>query len=979
MTSYLIENNMMRYIEVYCQKVAPEKTPQVIGKLLDLDTNEDFVRNLLNLVGNMCPVDELVEQVERRNRLRLLQPWLEVRVNSGDTHPATHNAIGKIYITLNREPKQFLEHNQFYDPSVIGQFCERLDPSLAVVAYKHAGGACDQDLIRVTNENGLFKDQARYLIERQDLALWKQVLQPWKFQGEEEDREDDLEVVEGKDEEMMAPHRRALIDQVVQTALPETQNPDEVSSTVRAFMDSELHEELIELLERIVLQGSDFSNNRNLQNLLILTAIKSEPQKVSEFVSRLDNFDGPEIAKIAVQEEYGLYEEAFAIYQKCGKRRDISDEERESHHVAATEVLVKYVNDLTRAQEFAERINLPSVWSVLACAQMGEGMLRECIASFIRANDSSRWVDVLRLSEDQENFDDIIPYLQMARRDIKEAQLDTALIYALARNNNLAALEEFVGVPNVGNIQGTGERCYNEQMFDAAKVLFRSVNNNAKLALCHVALNEFREAVDSATKANSISTWKAVNIACVRNEEFRLANTCGLHIIIHPDHLEELIHNYEELGYWEELLKLLEQGLGLEAAHNGIFTQLGVLYTRYAPEKLMEHIKIFHNRMNIVKVLKACETAYLWDEAVYLYKQDKQYDSAVRTMIAHSCSYDKDIFLDCVQKVRNPEIQYQAIAYFDEYHPIELERLLQVLTPTLDHARVVHQLRRTESLVFAIDYLKSVQKENVGAVNEALNEIYIDEEDYNSLRASIDDYDNFDQMALAQRIEKHELLEFRRIAAHLYRKNGRHQQSIDLSRKDSMFRDAIETAAESQDHDLVEDLLRYFVEVEDKACFTATLYTCYDFIRPDVAMELAWRHGYMDYAMPYMIQYMHHLHNKVTELEQRTAPPAEEDSIGHNEPMHMMGGGPMGMFETPLALTNGSMMMGSMITGPQDPFDEMHHQNAHHQQQAFHSFGGNMGGGMGGNMGNMGNMGGMGGNMGGMGGHMGGGHNMGGF
>ena len=63
MTSYLVENNMMKYIEVYCQKVAPPKTPQVIGKLLDLDSNEDFVRTLLNLVGQMCPVDELVEQV----------------------------------------------------------------------------------------------------------------------------------------------------------------------------------------------------------------------------------------------------------------------------------------------------------------------------------------------------------------------------------------------------------------------------------------------------------------------------------------------------------------------------------------------------------------------------------------------------------------------------------------------------------------------------------------------------------------------------------------------------------------------------------------------------------------------------------------------------------------------------------------------------------------------------------------------------
>lgn len=49
--------------QVYVQKVSPQKTPMVVGKLLDLDAPEDFIRQLLNSVGHQCPVDELVEQV----------------------------------------------------------------------------------------------------------------------------------------------------------------------------------------------------------------------------------------------------------------------------------------------------------------------------------------------------------------------------------------------------------------------------------------------------------------------------------------------------------------------------------------------------------------------------------------------------------------------------------------------------------------------------------------------------------------------------------------------------------------------------------------------------------------------------------------------------------------------------------------------------------------------------------------------------
>lgn len=51
---------------------------------------------------------------------------------------------------------------------------------------------------------------------------------------------------------------------MVQTALSETQDPEEVSVTVKAFMTADLPNELIELLEKIVLDNSVFSEHRSL-------------------------------------------------------------------------------------------------------------------------------------------------------------------------------------------------------------------------------------------------------------------------------------------------------------------------------------------------------------------------------------------------------------------------------------------------------------------------------------------------------------------------------------------------------------------------------------------------------------------------------------------------------------------------------------------------------------------------------------------
>jgi clathrin heavy chain len=78
-----------------------------------------------------------------------------------------------------------------------------------------------------------------------------------------------------------------------------------------------------------------------------------------------------------------------------------------------------------------------------------------------------------------------------------------------------------------------------------------------------------------------------------------------------------------------------------------------------------------------------------------------------------------------------------------------------------------------------------------------------------------------------------------------------------------MYKDAIETAAESDSVEISESLLKFFVEVADKECFCATLYTCYSRVRADVVMELAWRNGLMDFAMPYLVQYVRDLTEKV--------------------------------------------------------------------------------------------------------------------
>ena len=59
LTQFLFQNNMLRYIEGYVQKVSPQKTPAVVGALLDAEAPEEFVTNLILSVRSLLPVDKV--------------------------------------------------------------------------------------------------------------------------------------------------------------------------------------------------------------------------------------------------------------------------------------------------------------------------------------------------------------------------------------------------------------------------------------------------------------------------------------------------------------------------------------------------------------------------------------------------------------------------------------------------------------------------------------------------------------------------------------------------------------------------------------------------------------------------------------------------------------------------------------------------------------------------------------------------------
>ncbi|KAJ5273478.1 clathrin heavy chain [Penicillium angulare] len=815
---YLYQNQQFKSIEVYVQRVNPSRAPAVVGGLLDVDCDESIIKNLLSTVDPAAiPIDELVSEVESRNRLKLLLPFLEATLAAGNQQQAVYNALAKIYIDSNNNPEKFLKENDLYDTLTVGKYCEKRDPNLAYTAYHK--GQNDLELISITNENSMFRAQARYLVERADPEVWTFVLS-----------ENNI-------------HRRSLVDQVVATAVPESTEPDKVSVAVKCFLEADLPGELIELLEKIILEPSPFSDNSSLQNLLMLTAAKADKGRLMDYIHQLNEFSADEIAEMCIS--VGLYEEAFEIYKKV------------NNYLAAANVLVENIVSIDRAQEFAERIELPEVWSKVAKAQLDGLRVSDSIESYIRAGDPSNYNEVIETATHAGKDEDLVKFLRMARKTLREPAIDTSLAFCFARLDQLAELEDFLRSTNVANVEASGDKAYEEGYHQAAKIFFTNISNWAKLATTLVHLEEYQSAVECARKANSVKVWKQVNEACVDKKEFRLAQICGLNLIVHAEELQALVRQYERNGYFDELISVLEAGLGLERAHMGMFTELGIALSKYHPDRVMEHLKLFWSRINIPKMIRASEEANLWPELVFLYCHYDEWDNAALAMMERAAdSWEHHSFKDIVVKVANLEIYYRALNFYLQEQPLLLTDLLQVLTPRIDVNRVVRIFQSSDNIPLIKPFLLNVQAQNKRAVNDAINELLIEEEDYKTLRDSVDNNDNFDAVDLAQRLEKHDLIFFRQIAANIYRNNKRWEKSIALSKQDKLYKDAIETAAISAKSDVVEDLLRYFVDIGSRECYVGMLYACYDLIRPDVIMEISWRKGLHEFTMPYMINFL---------------------------------------------------------------------------------------------------------------------------
>lgn len=111
------------------------------------------------------------------------------------------------------------------------------------------------------------------------------------------------------------------------------------------------------------------------------------------------------------------------------------------------------------------------------------------------------------------------------------------------------------------------------------------------------------------------------------------------------------------------------------------------------------------------------------------------------------------------------------------------------------------------------------------------------------------------------------------------------------------------------------------------------LYTCYELVKPDVALEVAWRCNLQEYVMPYFIQFVKDLSLRVENVQKSTEDIKKKEESKAEEEMNrpldmdlnfmfpgmgMQMGGPMAIMPAPGMMPG--MNMGNFMTAPQPGF-----------------------------------------------------------
>lgn len=110
------------------------------------------------------------------------------------------------------------------------------------------------------------------------------------------------------------------------------------------------------------------------------------------------------------------------------------------------------------------------------------------MSCFLKAKNGSDYLRVIHQAESAKLFEQLVEYLRMCREGVKDTAIDNSLAFCFANLSQSNELEDLLADSNSVDVLRVGDRCFEEAMYEPARVLYSQTQNNSKIASCLIKL-----------------------------------------------------------------------------------------------------------------------------------------------------------------------------------------------------------------------------------------------------------------------------------------------------------------------------------------------------------------------------------------------------------------------------------------------------------------------------------------------------------
>ncbi|MES1903107.1 MAG: hypothetical protein MHPSP_002549, partial [Paramarteilia canceri] len=399
--------------------------------------------------------------------------------------------------------------------------------------------------------------------------------------------------------------------------------------------------------------------------------------------------------------------------------------------------------DLYRARRFAEEIKNPNAKIYLAVALLETDYYDEAIQIFMDNKNFTLYNKVIEFGVKNKRYKFLLKFLLTARNTVYDPIIDTHIPACYAFMGNDTEIKSFLASESRCDINKAGDVCLDNNLLNAAFILFKYISNYSKLAKVCLMMENFEDAIKFAEKTNNHAVMFEICTYCLHKGHHLYAIKSANYLFSAHYQMPALIEAFESEGLFIMLCDSLEQATRNSQAQASVYQHYLTAIAKYKPENLLPSLPVMHLKVNNKsELVKTFIRTANYAAASLLEELTENYDQAIEIVIQYPAqAWNHTKVIQIVSKLRNFKVIKDLFEFYLAYAPEYINDIYVGVVSKTDHKLLLNILGSQKYL--ALKALERFNSSQDSTVINALIEIYSQTGNKQKLKQLISHNKNF--------------------------------------------------------------------------------------------------------------------------------------------------------------------------------------------------------------------------------------------